>query len=56
MCIRDRSDEETVKFLSWYPFKHVEEAVIHFNNLYFSDEYRDEPQGYAIAVSYTHLL
>lgn len=50
------SDEETVKFLSWYPFKHVEEAVIHFNNLYFSGEYRDEPQGYAIVDLETNRM
>lgn len=41
-------DKETVEFLSWYPFIHFREAIHHFNNIYFSNDYKNDPRAYAI--------
>lgn len=49
-------DEETVKYLSWYAFKHLDEAFIHFNYLYFSEDYANDPQGYAIVDTKTNKM
>lgn len=49
-------DKETVKFLSWHPFTRIEEAAIHFSNIYFSLDYIDDPQGYAIVDTKTNKM
>lgn len=49
-------DIEVAKYLSFYPFMHFHEAVIHFNNLYFSDLYKDDPKGYAIVDLNTNKM
>ena len=49
-------DPETVKFFSWYAFKHIYEAVKHFNHLYFSDDYPNDPQGFAIVDLNTNKM
>lgn len=49
-------DPETVKYFSWYAFKHIYEAVKHFNHLYFSNDYPNEPQGYAIVDLNTNKM
>lgn len=49
-------DEETVKYLSWYAFKNVSEAFTHFNYLYFSENFSNDPQGYAIVDVETNKM
>lgn len=49
-------DKEVAKYLSFYPFSHLSEAAIHFNNLYFSDLYKNDPKGYAIVDLTTNKM
>lgn len=49
-------NSEAVRYLSWYPFLTIEEAVLHFNNIYFSNEYKNDPRGYAIVDINTNKM
>lgn len=48
--------EENVKFLSWEPFKTTDEAKELFTYLYFSEDFEDDPKGYAIVDMSTNKM
>lgn len=49
-------DEENVRFLSWEPYKNMDEAKEHFTYIYFDDDFKDDPNGYAIVDKTTNKM
>lgn len=49
-------NKNNVKYLSWEPFESLDEAKDLFTHIYFSEDFKDDPEGYAIIDKKTNKM